>query len=1131
MGVGMPTCSGLLRRGHIRVVATVVLSVSSVWAFAAGGQVTVDQPRAASPADRAARASEQPDRGRIRFNRDVRPIMSGTCFRCHGPDEGSRMVGMRLDLRDEAIEPRRNGTPIVPGNPDASLVVQRIFATNTALQMPPAAIHKDLTQAQKETIRRWVAEGAEYEGHWAYQAIRRPVVPAVVAPARTAVDAFVSSRLRAEDLQLSPEADRRTLIRRLSLDLTGLAPSVAEVDAFLADRSSGAYERVVDRLLASPRFAEKQALYWLDAVRYADTSGFHGDNPYPAWPYRDYVLQAFHTNRPFDEFTREQLAGDLLPSPTVDQRIASAFNRLNRVSGEGGLQEKEYLAKYGADRVRTVSTVWMGTTVGCAECHDHKFDPILAKDFYALKAFFADIDEPGLARDGGGRNGPEAWGAKLQLPTSTEKEQVESVDRAIAAARTRLSAATQARQSERGAWARELLGRFDRGELRWQFMRPVSATARRATLSIHDDLGVRIGSLLRFHQKPVTGLIVASGANPDTETYTITIRPGKGVWRSLGVEIARDDTLPGGYVARGGLGVELSEVEASLSQPGAPTRKLTFSVGAASGTRFLSGAIDTSVAAAIDGDPKTSWLVGDFGTSASNPFVALQLSEPVVTSETAVIVLAFRHESATRRATLGRFRVALSAGPAWPDDASQGGTVEDSVVNPDSEYRGLPQSLVRTIASPGQPLPDAERRAASGRQRRGGSSEETGDIVDAFFQLSAPDLIPLSAALARLETAKARLEMGIARVVVSQTMATPRETRVLPRGNWMDDSGAVVQPAIPEFLGTLTTGGRRATRLDLANWLVSPENPLTARVFVNRTWRQLFGVGLSLSLGDLGSQGEWPSHLDLLDWLAAEFMQPTVGRQPGAHAWDVKHLIRTIVTSHTYRQSSMPVPDAEAKDPGNRLLARQNRLRVEAEVVRDLALQASGLLVERLGGPSVRPYQPEGYLAALNYPRRAYSESHDADLYRRGLYVFWQRTFLHPSLQAFDAPSREEGVLERTTSNTPLQALDLLNDPIFVEAARGFAALALREPGPSSARIRWIFLRATSREPNSAESRTLAGLYASALRRFRSNQAEAEKFVTIGESLVPRGVPAPELAAMATVTRAVLSLHEMITRN
>jgi len=1118
----MPT-SRLSSRFRVHLLGTLCLLLAT----GLGAGARQNQPNAITGLVPAPSAQPQ---GPVRFNRDVRPIMSGTCFRCHGPDESSRMAGMRLDRREEAIKPRRNGTPIVPGRPEESLIVQRIFETNPARQMPPVSVHKNLTPAQKETIRRWIAEGAPYEGHWAYQPLQRPAVPTVSAPGRNFIDGFIQSRLRSEGLLPSPEADRRTLIRRVSLDLTGLAPTPQEVNAFLADGSAGAYERVVDRLLASPRYAEKQALYWLDAVRYADTSGFHGDNPYPVWPYRDYVLNAFRTNKRFDEFTREQLAGDLLPGATTEQKVASAFNRLNRVSGEGGLQEKEYLAKYGADRVRTVSSVWLGTTVGCAECHDHKFDPILTKDFYSLKAFFADLEETGLARDGAGRNGPEAWGVKLQIPTPEEERQLRSLNGLLESARTKLAERTESMAGDRASWASSVVDRYTRGDLHWHFQHPVSATAEQATLTAHDDLGVRVGSLLRFREKPVTGLIVVGGANPDKETYTITLKPGHGVWKSLGLEIARDDSLPGGYVARGGIGVELSEVEAELAEGQTP-RKLPFVIGSASGTRGLGFAagVDTSVVDAIDGDPRTSWLVGDFGTSASNPFVAFQFAEPVVTTDNTTILIRLRHESTTRRATLGRFRLALSAGPAWPDDAARGGTVEESVIDPATEYRGLPESLVNVIASSGDLL---KTGSGSTRQRAAGVTPFTAqDIVETFHQLSTPELATLAAEVARLESAKARLEMGVTRVMVSEAMATPRETRILPRGNWMDDSGTVVDPAIPEFLGRLETGERRATRLDLANWLVAKDNPLTARVFVNRVWRQFFGTGLSATLGDLGSQGEWPSHPDLLDWLASEFVQPTVNKQAGTHDWDVKHLIRTIVTSHTYRQSSMPRADAEGSDPNNRLLVRQNRLRVEAEAVRDLALQASGLLVEKLGGPSMRPYQPDGYLAALNYPRRAYSESHGSELYRRGLYVFWQRTFLHPSLLAFDAPTREECVLERITSNTPLQALDVLNDAIFVEAARGLATQAMRRGSGTTARIRWAFTQALSRPPEESELETLTALYTSSVRRFTRDPADADRLIHVGETPVPSGVEPTQLAAMTTVTRAVLNLHELITRD
>jgi hypothetical protein len=1040
---------------------------------------------------------------RVSFNRDVRPILN-TCFRCHGPDQSSRQANLRLDLRDEALKARRNGSPIVPGRSPDSLIVKRIFETNQRLVMPPASIHRELSQAQKDTIRRWVDQGAEYEGHWAYQPVQRPPGPPV---ARSPIDAFVRTRLALEGLSPSAEADRRTLIRRATLDLTGLVPTAAEVDAFLRDTSPNAYGALVDRLMASPQCAEKQAIYWLDAVRYADTAGFHGDNPYPVWPYRDYVLRAFRDNKPFDVFTREQLAGDLLPNAGDEQKIASAYNRLNRVSGEGGLQEKEYLAKYGADRVRTVSAVWMGSTLGCAECHDHKFDPFLTKDFYAMKAFFADINETGLARDGNGRNGPEAWGAKLMLPTAAEKQQLDALDRRIADSRQALTEHTTALAGRRKAWETATLESFVRGETTWQFQRPVAMSATQATLTVHDDLGLRIGSLLRFKEKPVTDLIVVSGANPDTETYTITLKPGAGTWRSLGIEVGRDDTLPGGYVARGGIGAEVSEIEASLmaSAVSRTAQKLRFVIAATPGGRGSD--VDFGPVNAIDGDLKTAWSFGDFGTSSSNPFASFQFDHPVTTSRDDSIVIRIVQASSVRRATLGRFRLALSHGVAWADDALSGGTVEDVSVDPSKEYLGLPDRLVKAFTTP-----DARR-------------------LETFFQISTPELAPLAAEVAKVEAAKAAVLMGVTRVMVSEAMRLPRETRILPRGNWMDDSGAVVEPAVPEFLGELDASGRRATRLDLANWLVSPRNPLTARAYVNRIWRQFFGTGLTNTLGDLGSQGEWPSHPDLLDWLAAEFMHPEF-ESAGTHDWDMKHLVRTIVTSETYKQSSLSTPQLDDKDPNNRLLARQSRFRLDAEIVHDVALQVSGVLVEKFGGPSVRPYQPDGYLAALNYPRRSYSADRGEDLDRRGLYTFWQRTFLHPDLLAFDAPTREECVLERTVSDTPLQSLDLLNDPIYLEAARVFAEHALKDGGTTSAaQIAWAFTRVTNRVPDANELRTLTDLYAKSSARFRANPKAATELIHVGERPVTSTASPGALAAMTTVTRAMLSLHEMITRD
>jgi hypothetical protein len=1014
----------------------------------------------------------------VSFNRDIRPIMADTCFRCHGPDKSSRMAGMRLDLRDEALKPTRSGvTPIVPGDPEKSAIIQRIFASGARV-MPPAAAHKELTSAQKNTIRQWVAEGAKYEGHWAYQPVRRVAPP---SGAGNPIDGFIRSRLEREGLKPSPEADRRTLIRRLSFDLTGIPPTPEETADFVKDAAPGAYEKLVDRLMASPRYAEQQAMHWLDAVRYADTCGFHGDNALPAWPYRDYVLHAFRDNKPFDVFTREQLAGDLIPHATVEQRVASACNRLNRTSAEGGLQPNEYLAKYAADRVRTTVAVWMGSTLGCAECHDHKFDPFTSRDFYSMKAFFADIKETGLVQD----KGKDAWGSQLAIPTPEQEHQLKAAQAKVEEARDRLAAKMARLEPWRGPWEKRLLAQFAAGELAWRVQRPILATsANGAVLQIYNDEPVDAGS-----REPGNGLVVASGPNPDTETYTVTFRPGSGSWTALAIELLQDESLPGLRIARGADRVVITEVEASVEG-----RRAGFSTGM---SNLASPSPVNPPAAAIDGDPKTGWAEVVY-TDVSKPVLVLRFAMPVETAAESVMTVRLHQDSEFRRATAGRFRVALSANDyAWP-------AIEKGKEIPDPVLRAL--------------------RVAESRR-----TEQQKSAIDAHFQWASPEAQPLAAELAMREQEAAVLDAAIPRVVVAEA-TTPRETRILARGNWMDESGDIVQPAVPAFLGKLDTGGERATRLDLANWLVSPDNPLTARVFVNRTWREFFGTGLSKVLDDLGSQGEWPAHPELLDWLAAEFMHPEWHAE-GTHAWDVNHLVRTIVLSDAYRQTSQTTPELAERDPDNRLLARQSRYRVEAEVIRDAALSVSGLLVEKFGGPSAKPYEPDGYLATLNFPKREYSASHGDELYRRGVYTFWQRSFLHPSLLTFDAPTREECTVNRVTSNTPLQALVLLNDPTYVEAARVFAANILRQRRTLGERVGWAVERALDRQPTGEERRILEDLYRGSLAEFQRAPAHAASFVHTGEAPVPEEWKPAEFAAMTTVARAILNLHEMITRN
>jgi Protein of unknown function (DUF1553)/Protein of unknown function (DUF1549)/Planctomycete cytochrome C len=1062
----------------------------------------------------------------VSFNRDIRPIMSDTCFRCHGPDKSSRMANFRLDIRAEALKPLRDGAvPIVPGDPEHSAIVQRVMAATPGKRMPPQAAHKDLTENQKDLIRRWVAEGAVYEGHWAYMPVVRPQISSSTG---NPIDSLVRDRLRAAGLSPSPEADRATLIRRVTLDLTGLIPSPAEVISFQNDRSPLAYEKLVDRLLASPRYAEQRTMHWLDAVRYADTCGFHGDNIVPAWPYRDYVLNSFRDNKPFDEFTREQLAGDLLPGATLEHRTASAYNRLNRTSAEGGLQPNEYLAKYGADRVRTVSVAWLGSTMGCAECHDHKFDPFLTKDFYAMKAFFADIDETGLMPD----RGEKAWGTQLELATAEQKRAEESLGRQIKTATIAweekaklVSESKEARQA--------LFRRWESGELSWKFQRPEAARSLNgSTLTVYNDQPVKdtgettkdAGKDAGSRPKPGNGLIVATGANPDNETYIVTLRPGKGSWTALGVGVEQDESLPGNQISRGADRFVLTGLEASLQEPGKPERKLAFSLAAGD----QSSRNGMPAMALLDDDARTGWGV-ELGES-NVPFVALRFAERLQTNQDTRIVVRLRQDSLDyRRAVIGRFRLALSSAEySWPGDGKTGNRDKDKL-GEKGWAGGVPMPALSALrAEFGTVEPDPKESEKTEKEKTEEREAAAKSLHD-YLQWSDPQLTALRARLDSLLAAQNLLQASVTRVVTTVSV-TPRETRILPRGNWMDDTGAVVEPAIPEMFGKLETGGKRATRLDLANWIVSPKNPLTARAFVNRTWREFFGIGISKTLDDLGSQGEWPTNPELLDWLASEFVHPTWSAD-GAHAWDVKHLIRTIVLSQAYRQSSVPTAEMLEKDPENRLFARQSRFRVDAENVRDIALELSGLLNEKFGGPSAKPYQPDGYLATLNFPKREYSASRGEDLYRRGVYTMWRRTFLHPELLNFDAPTREECTVNRTISNTPLQALDLLNDPTFVEAARVFAEHAIRKPGTLDQRLHWIFQESLNRSPTPEEQRILAKLFQDNLKRFTAAPEEARRLAAVGEAPLPKAENVVQLAAMTMVTRAVLNLHETITRN
>ncbi len=768
-------------------------------------------------ADNSIRAGEGDE---IQFNRDVRPILSDKCFFCHGPDEEERKADLRLDIASDAFKDLGGYAAIVPGDVSGSELVARLVTRDTDDLMPPPDSGKVLTKEEIKIIRQWIASGAAYETHWSYSTPVRHSLPVAADPSwpQQPIDYFILSALESKGIQPSEEASANTLARRLHLDLTGLPPSASELELFKQAYAKGQLTDHVRMLLNMPAYGERMAVHWLDLVRFADTVGYHGDQDHSISPYRDYVIKSFNDNLPYDQFTREQLAGDLLPESDLWQKVASGYNRLLQTSHEGGVQDKEYLAKYAADRVRNFGLVWLGATTGCAECHNHKYDPYTIKDFYSLAAFFTDLKEQG------------AFSAPNAIPTR--------------------------RDPELKAW-----------------------------------------NLAQF--------------------------------------------------------AELSALSETIDQ------------------------------------------------------------------------------------------------------------LKENPLSRDGDYR---------------------------------------------------------VKLAQLESRQQEIKEAFVPCMVS--MATePRTMRVLSRGNWMDDSGEVVQPATPAFLPALRAEGR-ATRLDLANWLFREDHPLTARVFVNRLWKLFFGKGLSSRLDDLGAQGQPPDHPELLDWLAVEF------RESG---WDIKHMVELIVTSRTYLQSSSHRADIQGRDEGNQYYARQNSFRIDAEFIRDQALKISGLLVQGLGGPSVKPYQPKGYYQHLNFPTRTYQPDTGSDQYRRGVYTHWQRIFLHPMLKAFDAPSREEGNAERPVSNTPLAALTLLNDPSFIEAARAFGERIQLEGGSSiKDRIRWAWQQALSRQPEADELTTLTAFYESEHQAFLKDPEQAQKFLIKNQGVLP--ISSVDKAAWASVARVILNLHEGIMR-
>ena len=978
----------------------------------------------------------------VRFNRDIRPILSENCYACHGPDSKARQAGLRLDRREDALA----AGAIKPGDREASKLVLRIRSTDQVKTMPPAYSGKKLSEEQKDLLIRWVEQGAEYEGHWAYISPERPRAPE--GPA--GIDHLINSKLAQRGLQPVAEADRRTLLRRLSVDLTGLPPSAPEADAFLSDHSPQAYENLVDRLLASPHFGERMAVSWLDLVRYADSVGFHNDLPVNVYLYRDYVIRSFNKNKPFDQFTREQLAGDLMPNPTDSQRVASAYNRLNRMTNEGGAQPKEYLAKYATDRVRNVSTVWLGSTLGCAECHDHKFDPFATKDFYQMAAFFADIQERGVY---GGRFHP-----LIRVLSDEAKQELASIHDRIGDLRL---------EGDKLKAKREALEEF-RAHLRerleeWRVIEPerVWNDCEHPEIEGCEDIELRLEDDGYFSQ------VVTGEEKPDEAVQRVEAVLGGERITAVALEI---------FPAEGFEEFYLGEFAVELHQEG--HRPRTIRMGALVADRQSS---DSLLRNTIDGNPRLGW---QGNLAEEGPRRAMWVfEEPLATQAGWKLQFTMEYNGRGSGKIAGRSRlwVANSDFPELlPDDRLREAVLADGKLT--RKQRGaLKKTFLRWT-----------RNSAEWRELR------------------------------KLERRRATLFDHADECLITEVSEELREVRILPRGDWMNDSGEVVEPQSPHFLKQVPTAEQRLTRLDLANWLVDRDNPLTARVFVNRLWKTYFGTGLSKILDDLGAQGETPVHQALLDWLAVGFMES---------GWDVKHIIRTMVLSEAYRRSSEPSNALAAADSYNRLHGRQSMRRLDAEFVRDHALAVSGLLNRKMFGPSAKPYQPAGYYRDLNFPKRIYKPDFDENQYRRGLYTHWQRTFTHPALVAFDAPSREECTAERTVSNTPLQSLILLNDPTYVEAAKAFAERILRSgAADEKGRIDFAFREAFSRQANAKEHEVLTRLLAGQRKHLEGNPGKAGELLSVGLSPAPSDLDATELAAWMGVSRAILNKHEFIMR-
>ena len=1013
----------------------------------------------------------------VQFNRHIRPILTDKCLHCHGPDEKTREADLRLDDGQELILDRGGYHVVVAGKPQKSELFLRLTTDDADEQMPPVESEKQLTADEIKLIRLWIAQGAKFQKHWAFIPPRRPAIPEAKQSnwGQNEIDAFILARLEAEGLSPSPQASRETLIRRVSLDLTGLPPTLAELDAFLADDSPNAYEKVVDRLLDSERYGEHLARYWLDAARYADTNGFFVDSERSMWRWRNWVIEAFNNNMPFDQFTIEQLAGDLLPNATEEQLIATGFNRNHMTTRESGVIDEEYRVEYVVDRVKTTSTVWLGMSMGCARCHDHKYDPISQEEFYQLFAFFNSIKETGLKRTYG--NSPPLL--KILSPEYSARLNKTRIE--VEKAKSKFSQLRPELEAAQAKWEKTVLEHLPeipcngmiehfnmekspqagKPELRKGLLGKAAQFDGDAAIEVESEIDFErtdsfsYGAWMKLTSGSPACLISKNDDVNSLRGFDVMIRKGKAVvhlihkWNSDAIQVMTKSSITTGRWQH-----------VMVTYDGS---------GKASGIQIY-----------LDGKPQPLEVRHDTLRGSIKTIQPLRIGR--------------RSSSAAFTGMIDEVRI------------------YDRELTAKEVFQLASSQLLSAIVS----IPEKRRSA---KQK---------EILHKFFiteQASAKFKMAFSK-LNNLREQLRNLESNIPTAMVMQELSKPRETFFLVRGQY-NEQGRKVSVDVPASMSPMPENAPK-NRLGLAKWLVHRSHPLTARVIVNRYWQHCFGTGIVKTVEDLGTQGEWPSHPDLLDWLAVEFMES---------GWDIKHIHRLIVTSATYRQTAKlrqtGKPDSRTSDPGNRLLARGPRFRMDAEVVRDNALAISGLLINQAGAASVKPYQPEGIWEAVSYDGNlTYEQDQGDSLYRRSLYTYWKRQSPPPGMLAFDAPTRETCTVRRPRTNTPLQALTLLNDTTYIEAARVLAQRMMTEPKLTTpnAQIHHAFRLAMARPPEPDEVNILLELYQKQLKEYQHNKQAAARLIAVGDSKPDQTLDVIKLAAWTTIASVILSMDETVTK-